>query len=265
MLAVYLVMKNNLKRCFQNKTTYLLILSIPLLISIVGMISINITERNVKIGTVGAVSKETFEQVTLVKINKETIHTDFIMGKYDYILKGDAAEDMKNIQILIDNKAKKSGLTGEKQLIAMLITVYLVIATVYASKQIVDRSNKTLERYCYAGNKKESYMFGTFCSTALIVFLEVMVALLLFYFLTPDFSYSLAQVLELGMKITLITSLFAAILSQFAPSEMSANMIAAFFAMISSIIGGTFVAVNAMPKFLQLLSIISPVRWLLSI
>jgi ABC-type multidrug transport system permease subunit len=229
------------------------------------MISINIAEGNVKIGSEGAISKETFEQVTLVKIKKETIHTDYIMGKYDYILKGDEAEDMKNIQMLIDKKANKSGLTGEKQLIAMLITAYLVIATMYASKQIADQSNKTLERYCYAGNKKGSYMFGTFYSTAIIVFLEVMVALLLFYFLTPDFTYSFAQVIGLGMKITLITSSFAAILSQFARSEMSANMIAAFFAVFSSIIGGTFVAVNAMPKFLQVLSIISPVRWLLSI
>lgn len=156
-------------------------------------------------------------------------------------------------------------MTGEKQFIAMLITVYLVIATLYASKQIADQSNKTLERFCYAGNKKRSYLFGTFFSTGTIVFLEVMTALILFYFLEPDFTYSILQVLELGVKITLITSLFAVILSQLAHSEMSANMISAFFAVFSSIIGGTFIAVNAMPKFLQVLSIISPVRWILSI
>lgn len=263
MLAAYLVMKNNLKRYFQNKTTYLLIVLIPLLISIVGIISINLGEAKVKIGTEEAVPKDLYEQVTLIKINKETINTDYIMGKYDYILKGDKTEDAKNIQMLIDKMAKKTGLTGEKQLVAMLLTAYLVIATLYASKQIADQTNKTLERFCYAGNKKGSYMFGTFFSTGIIVFLEVMTALLIFYFLTPDFTYSFPRVLELGVKITLITSLFAAILSQIAHSEMSANMIAAFFAVFSSLIGGTFISVNAMPKLLQVVSILSPVRWLL--
>lgn len=265
MLAAYLVMKNNLKRCFQNKTTYLLIFMIPLLISVVGMISINFAQENLKIGTEGETPQETFAKVTFVKVKKETLHTDLIMGKSDYILKGDKSEDAKNIQMLLDKKTNKSGMTGAKQFIAMLITVYLMIATLYASKQIADQSNKTLERFCYAGNKKRSYLFGTFFSTGTIVFLEVMTALILFYFFAPDFTYSMVQVLELGVQITLITSLFAAILSQLARSEMSANMIAAFFAVFSSIIGGTFIAVNAMPKFLQILSILSPVRWILSI
>ena len=103
MLAAYLVMKNNLKRCFQNKTTYLLIFMIPVLISIVGMISINFSQANVKIGTEGAAPQETFANVTFVKIKKETVHTDLIMGKYDYILKGDTSEDAKNIKMLMIN------------------------------------------------------------------------------------------------------------------------------------------------------------------
>lgn len=265
MLAAYLVMKNNLRRCFQNRITYLLILIIPILISIVGMISINIATEKVKIGIEGAVPKEIHEKAIFVEINKETINTDYITGKYDYILKGDKAEDTKNIQMLIDKKEKKSGLTGEKQLIAMLITAYLVIATLYASKQIGDQLNKTLERFCYAGNKKVSYILGSFLSTGIIVFFEVMTALLLFYFMVPNFTYSFIEIIGLGVKITAITSLFAAILSNLVHSEISANMIAAFFAVFSSIIGGTFIAVEAMPKLLQMLSIISPIRWLLSI
>lgn len=265
MLAAYLVTKNNLVRCFQNKTTYLFVFMIPILISVIGMISINIAAGNIKIGTEGTVPQTSFEQVVFIAINKETIHTDYIMGKYDYILTGDHVKDTKNIQMLIDKRKEKSALTGERQLMAMLMTAYLVIATMYASKQIGDQANKTLERFCYAGNKKVSYVFGTFCSTTTIVFIEVMVAILLFYFFTPGFTYSFARILEIGIFITLISSLFAAFLSHFAKSEMSANMIASLFAVFSSIIGGTFVAVNAMPQILQFLSIASPVRWILSI
>lgn len=262
MLAPYLVMKNNLKRYFQSKTTYILILIIPILISIIGMISINLTVEKIKIGTENLVPETNIEKTTFVQIDKDSIHTDYIMGKYDYILQGNE-EDIKNIQEIIENRTNKVGLTGEKQLVALLITAYLVIATLYASKQIVDQSNKTLERFCYAGNKRRSYLLGTFLSTGIIVFLEVNIALLIFYFITPEFSYSLIEVIGLGLKITAITSIFASILSQITHSEMSANLVAAFFSIFSSIIGGTFIAVDAMPKFLQLLSILSPIRWLI--
>ena len=93
----------------------------------------------------------------------------------------------------------------------------------------------------------------------------MIIALFIFYFIAPDFSYSIIEIIELGLKITAITSIFASILSQIAHSEMSANLAASFFAIFSSIIGGTFIAVDAMPKLLQLLSILSPVRWLIGV
>lgn len=262
MLAAYLVMKNNLKRYFQNKTTYILTLLIPILISLIGMISINLSTQEIKIGTEN-LPNFNIEKATFVKIEQDSIHTDYIIGKYDYILQGNYEEDIKNIKSILENKNNTIGLTGEKQLVALLITAYLVIATVYASKQIVDQANKTLERFCYAGNSRSNYLLGTFFSTAIIVFIQVNVALLSFYFIIPEFSYSLTKVVELGLKITIITSIFASLLSQITHSEMSANLIASFFSVFSSIIGGTFIAVDAMPKFLQYLSILSPIRWLL--
>ena len=263
MLAAYLVMKNNLKRYFQSKMTYILVLIIPILISIIGIISTNLATEKIKIGSENLVSEANIEKSQFVKIEKDSIHTDYIMGKYDYVLQG-TKEDTKNIQEIIENKINKTGLTGKKQLVALLITAYLVIATLYASKQIVDQSTKTLQRFCYAGNKKIDYLLGTFLSTGIIVFLEVNAALLIFYFIAPDFSYSIIEIIGLGLKITAITSIFASVLSQITHSEMSANLAASFFSIFSSIIGGTFIAVDAMPKLLQLLSILSPIRWLIS-
>ena len=48
-MAIYLVMKNNLKRLFCNKVTYIVLLVVPLLIAASGIISTKFTQDIIRI------------------------------------------------------------------------------------------------------------------------------------------------------------------------------------------------------------------------
>ncbi len=76
---------------------------------------------------------------------------------------------------------------------------------------------------------------------------------------------SIAQLFVIAIAISSIATVYGVFQAFICKREMTANIMASSCAMILSILGGTFVPTEQMPHMLQLLSVISPVTWILRI
>ena len=270
-MGTYLAMVNNLKRQFANKMTYVLMLLIPVLIIGVGMLSSKFEEKTIRVGILYPQQEmqrmlEELEHVQY-EIVEEDIWADYIMGKYHYVINPQKEEEAQKI---IREIASQTGAiretnqlsTSERQ-IAMLITAYLVIATVYATKYIQDRGQRLVERFQLAGMKRRYYLAGYVLSTAVLIFIQISIAMLCLYLFDKELEVGITQVFVMAIAMSGITTVYGVSYAFICKREMTANIMASSCAMILSILGGTFVGVEQMPRVLQLLSVISPVTWIL--
>lgn len=272
-MEVYLVMKNNLKRVFQNKITYLWMLLIPAAIGLLGMLSTSIMESRLRIGLLpGAEMAEIQEKLEALDFaeyriaDRATIHTEQIMGTYQCVID---SEDSKEAAGLIEGllsefqqqeQLTQSGLSAPDRAIAMIVTVYLVIATLYAVKLIQDKNAGTVERFCLSGAGRYAYFSGYAASTAIIVAIQVMIVLTVLGSIPIS---GIRTSILVWASITGIATLYGVLHAFLFRKEMTANIMSSSLAIILSILGGTFVAVENMPVVLQWLSWLSPIRWLL--
>ena len=84
-MEIYLVMRNNLKRLFSNKITYIVLLIVPFLIVASGMISTKFTQDVIRVGIENQNSNiaEIFDELDHVQYENvygKTFHADCIMG-----------------------------------------------------------------------------------------------------------------------------------------------------------------------------------------
>lgn len=276
-MAVYLVMRNNLKRCFSKKITYLFIVLIPIFVGGLGIFTNNITASSIRVGVLtdvkepleGIENATTFENVQYQIANRESIITDTITGKYNFVIdyaeKDSIQETINEITIAAYDKSREmlNDLSKEERLVAMIMTVYLIIATIYAAKIIQDKESKTLERFCFAGKKKLDYIWGNVISTGIIVLSQVSIAFSFFKIIDINFTFSIMKCITAIGLITIVTTLYGVFMTLLLKKEMNANIAASSLAIILSILGGTFAAVDNMPQVLQVLSAISPIRWII--
>ena len=108
-------MKNNIRRLIVRKSTYILMLVIPLCLVFIGSISVRIEDKQIRVGILG--SKEYIDYVAEELQNQEgisyqiadieTIHADTIMGKYHYVLKEQDSDNvLQNIKMTVKQKKK---------------------------------------------------------------------------------------------------------------------------------------------------------------
>lgn len=275
-MAVYQVMNNNLKRVFQNKMTYIWMLVIPIAIGLFGIFGNRITEKSIRVGIIeNQGNAEILEKLGKLEniqyqiADKDTIHTEQIMGKYQYVIDIDEIEKanavINELEKVTEASENTNPLSVSARMAAMLMTAYMVIATLYAAKVIQDRDMGVIERFCLAGEKRLSYFGGYVVSTVVIVGVQIGIAFLLLSVLDKDFLPDMRIKLLAAVMITGITTLYGVIHAFLYKKEMTANIMSSSVAILLSILGGTFVAVEKMPMVLQQISVISPVRWLLEI
>ncbi len=266
-----LVMKNNLKRVFANKYTYLLMILIPLLLSLSGFAGSNIQVKTIRVGVLNPTKDMTEQlvgcnQVKYEIADEKAAKTDLIMGKYQYLLDGKRQSEAEDILAeIMGQQDVVLGLSATSRFIAMLLTAYFVIATVYASKYIQDKEQGMLLRTQAAGVKKGTYLFGYALSTEIIVVIQIAIAMVCFSFVSKEFHMEIGKMMVIVLIISILVTIYATLHVLFCKREMTANIMASSIAVVLSILGGTFVAVEQMPHILQILSVFSPIQWVLAL
>ena len=277
-MEAYLVMKNNLKRSFKKKSTYLFMILIPIFIGIAGILTNYISEENISVGILNnpnsKIKIEELSKINNIKcseVNEETKNTDVRMGKYDFVLDYSNEDEMR---VLIDkiievsenkNILSENNISEIERYVAMLMTVYLIIATIYAANLNKDVANGTVERFCLAGKKKINYLCGYILSTGIIVLIQVSIAFIFLRIVDKNFDLNIVKIILLTFVIMIVSTLYAIVSSLILKKEMRTNIVASSLAMLLSILSGTFIAVDNMPQLLQVLSYLSPIRWVLLI
>ena len=277
-MAIYLIMKNNLKRVFATKFTYMVMILIPVAISFISILSDSISNPKIRVGVIG--NAEEFAEITdffllypsiyCETAEAETMHTDVITGKYQYLI--DMTADNKNsikesllAIITAENQTQGSRTVGMAQTdrkFALLLTAYMMIASMYAAIMIRDKKNGTIERFCVAGFKNHTYHLGFFISTGLVMLCQLSLAVLIFALFDRSFSVSFGRAVEMIVFMATVASAFGVSVASILKSELHANIMASSTVAILSLLGGTFVPIGQMPELFKLISIISPIRWL---
>jgi ABC-2 type transporter len=277
-MAIYLIMKSNLKRVFATKFTYMVMILIPVAISFISILSDSISNPKIRVGVIG--NAEEFAEITdfflmypsiyCETAEAETMHTDVITGKYQYLI--DMTADNKNsikesllAIITAENQTQGSRTVGMAQTdrkFALLLTAYMMIASMYAAIMIRDKKNGTMERFCVAGFKNHTYHLGFFISTGLVMLCQLSLAVLIFALFDRSFSVSFGRALEMIVFMAAVASAFGVGVASILKSELHANITASSTVAILSLLGGTFVPIGQMPELFKFISIISPIRWL---
>lgn len=210
-----------------------------------------------------------FDYVEYQIADSDTVQTDFIMGKYHYVIDTNHMDASRKTLEEIKDKDEniEEGAVGilsaTERFIAMLVTAYLVIATVYASKFIQDRQQGMLERVRATGMTTGQYLLGYVLSTESIVVIQIGIAIVCFSLFHHEAGIEFGKMIVLIIVISIMTTLYAVLLVLLCRREMTANIMASSIAVLLSILGDTFVTVSQMPLVLQRLSVISPIRWIL--
>lgn len=255
---------------------YLVLVLIPLCIAIIGNISMNTSEKYLKVGILeGAMTKKVTdcldenEYIRYETADKKTVNTDLIMKKYDYIIDGANPNAMKEVDKLsklyqTEHYGQINSISSRERILSVYLTVYMVIATLYASKMIQDKKMGVIDRICYSGTNKKQYYFGFFGFVCANILLQTIIGFLVIHLWNKDFlPNSIGAIIGSVLFITIFASLYGILHAVLYKTEMSANIMSSSVAIMLSIIGGTFVGVEQMPKALQVISAISPIRWLI--
>ena len=277
-MASYLVMKNNLSRILVKKSTYLIMIFMPILLILLGSLSVRLGERNIRVGVDG--SQQFSEHVQNQFLENEHIafqftvdqrrQTDQIMGKYHYVI-SESTSDVEqktiisNIQQVLNksNPFETNALSATHRMVTMLLTVYMTIGTIYGMKYHQDKRAGVVERFNVSVSYKSRYWVGFFLSNVLITGFQVLVILTFWTLLDKNFTLSFAALINVYLFILVVSNAYAILITVISRSELMSGILGASLAVLLSILGGTFVAVENMPTILQQIGIVSPIRWLM--
>ncbi|WP_167957173.1 ABC transporter permease [Anaerosporobacter faecicola] len=295
-MGIYLVIKNNIVRATKKKGNLILMLLIPIVISILTIVSLQIKNNTVRIGILESrtasmneeqikIMKEIFEPYDHVEVHlaqREYEKTYQIMGKYHFYIDLDKPMQAQIDQILrevgnletvgntvekaIDKNAIQETTKEEQamqQAVGLLITTFLVLATVHGAGYINDKKGGMVDRYQIAGNGKDSYYVGYCAYTFLVTAFQCGICLGLMQIFIPNFTISIWLSLKLLGAIALLSSGLSMLLVRMCKSEMQANLLSSGLAIVLSLLAGTFVETESMPQLLQNLQVINPVHWIL--
>ena len=154
-------------------------------------------------------------------------------------------------------------LTKEERVISFLATVLLITAVVNAAIIIKDRQEKTIYRFMYSPNNKLKYLLGNILYNYIFTYAQLFIAIILTRIFGMKLELSLFSLLGYGLLLTLLMTTLGTFIASIFNKELYANLFAAAISLILSLIGGTFIIYDKMPKGLQLLSTVTPNRWII--
>jgi ABC-type multidrug transport system permease subunit len=140
-----------------------------------------------------------------------------------------------------------------------------VFAAIQAAGMIRDKQSGTFARYKFARKSSNGYLLGYTLHTFLITFMQVLLCIGVLLVLQRDFVLTCREGLVLSIIITALSTIYAVVICNLSKSEVQANITASGISAIMSLLGGTFVAIEAMPGLLRLLSLASPIRWVVEL
>ena len=268
-MGIFLVLRNNTRRNFRKRSTYVLFVAIPLMVLLFGMVSENIKQKSYVIGVISEQSLEwgaVPEGIRVVSIKPEHANTEVIMGNCDVVVTKDALEkeiqrNTKHTKMEWEEGKEKKNVM--KQMLGMVCTVYFVFATLYASKVIRDKKEGGLARFEYAGGKRVEYYMGNLLSTFIVVFCQVAMVLVVLWMVYGENVISGRSAALLTLCISLVSAMVGGIVATLAKSELGANVSVTIFAVLCSVFGGTFLAVEQMPGILGMIGKCSPIYWMI--
>lgn len=299
-MGTYLVMKNNVKRCFHHKLLFAVTFFIPLILCIAfGMIrfgkttvraGILMNQENANSEMKGDLFR-LLDQSSGIKYENadaRSVNTDLMTGKYHIILdyrESNAIDHFKLLSYQKEEKTqfmercfkeamvkkqpvilsgmKKKGLTVTQRSLASLLTLFMIFTTIFAAAMIKDRQNGMINRYRLAKQSGMGYMTGYLAYLFLITFVQVLLCMSALMLVQKEFALGVTKAFVLALLITAISAVFSMLVCLISKNEVQANIMASSVAAVMSLMGGTFVAVSSMPGLLRILSFVSPVRWLL--
>lgn len=161
-------------------------------------------------------------------------------------------------------KAAEGGsLTKEERIISFLATVLLITAVVNASVIIKDKEENTFNRFMYSPNKKFKYIFGNIVYNYIFTYIQLSIAIIAANVLGMKLQISLRELLVYGLLLTMLMTTFGTFIASIFKKELYASLFSAAISLVLSLIGGTFIIYEKMPRGLQILSTITPNRWII--
>lgn len=275
-MGTYLVIKNNIRRNLNHKLQSVVTFFIPLVLCLaagfvnqsarpalrVGVISDTVTGRD-------SIRKILNTEDFVYKLtSRETMNSDLITGHLQIILDYTGIKDGRQPVIhSVQNMNKPSGviksLTHTERAAAYLMTLFMVLSVVQGAVIITDKTSGTMERYCYSIQKKRSYYAGFYLHNLIMIFLQGSTALVIMSMMNGNWELSAFKGVLTAAVIALFSSAFTSFVCAFSRSDMNANITASGLTAIFSLLGGTFIAIESMPQLFRILSVISPIRWII--
>lgn len=275
-MGTYLVIKNNIRRNLNHKLQCVVTFFIPLVLCLAAGFVNQSARPALRVGVISdtetgrdSIRKILNTEDFVYKLtSRETMNSDLITGHLQIILDYTGIKDGRQPVIhSVQNKNKPSGviksLTHTERAAAYLMTLFMVLSVVQGAVIITDKTSGTMERYCYSIQKKRSYYAGFYLHNLIMIFLQGSAALVIMRVMNGNWELSAFKGVLTAAVIALFSSAFASFVCAFSRSDMNANITASALTAIFSLLGGTFIAIESMPQLFRILSVISPIRWII--
>lgn len=302
-MGIYLVMKNNFRKSFNHKLLFLVSFLLPIVLCVIAG-SIKLGKTTIRVGSLEAETNliqreerqdlynllEQSEGIKYAVAKEDSLHTDLMTGKFNLVMdyrNSTSIEDFKLLSYQNEEKIAvltqvfrtaiteqksidfsglpKKGMTETERTIAVLLTMFMIISSIHAAAIIRDRQSGTYDRYHFARKSDSGYVLGYVMHNFLITYGQIVLCMVVLHFLQAGFIISLTKGVMIGVVIALISTVFSMLICLSSKSEMQANITASSLAAVLSLLGGTFVTIESMPGILRLLSLGSPIRWIVEL
>lgn len=279
-MGIYLVIKNNMKRAIRDRGNIITVILIPLLICVMTVISLQFKDNVVRVGilvgedTTQKDIKVVMEQlkaypnIDVQRAESSLVNTNLIMGRYHMYIDMEKPlepqiQNIKASTVISEGTLNKGATKEAKQAVGLLITTFLILATVHAAEYIKDQKNGVISRYMMSGHLKGSYFVGYCGYTFLITVFQCGLCLGLMRVIMPKIRMEFNLYITIVLSIALLAAVLSMCIVKLSKSDLKANLTASSVAIILSLLAGTFVETEHMPRIMQTLQVINPISWIL--
>lgn len=282
-MGIYLVIKNNIKRAMRNRVNIVMVVLIPFLICVVTVISLQYKNNVVRLGIIEGEHTtekdieyvleelEEYPDIEVQRAESTLVNTNLIMGRYHMYIDMSKPLEPQIQEIKASSEIKENTQKAEKtsketkQTVGLLITTFLILATVHASDYIKDQKSGVISRYKISGCVKGGYFMGYCGYTFLITVAQCGVCLGLIELIMSKVRMEFTLFITIVLAISLLAAVLSMYIVKLSKSDLRANLTASSVAIILSLLAGTFVSTEHMPKIMQTLQLINPISWILNL
>ncbi|BCN29492.1 ABC transporter permease [Anaeromicropila herbilytica] len=298
-MEIYYVFKNNIKRSYHNTFQFILLLLLPAIILLCSNVVGQMSKPSIRLGILYEEKNPAYHQVmkslnqskgiTFQKAKEESLHTDLILGTYQYIIDLREVHEIKNLKILsyasdssirkITNQIKRSVESGNKvqlsvnnkgditeseRICAYLFTVFIITATINACILIKDRKEGMLRRFGFAPTKIYSYITGNTVFNLVVAVCQIVIVYGVIILFHIPVYLNIIHFLIIMSAIIFFSISMATFVCSISKSDLSANVLSSCVALLFTLLGGGFIGFYKMPFILQKVGSISPVHWIIN-